>query len=76
MRLSLNKEQTAVLESVTTEVNSSRNVNLSPHLALCAFQVDYLQTRLPNSSSNREDNLRLGGSIVIRFSAHKKVENL
>jgi hypothetical protein len=57
-------------------VNSSRNVNLSPHLALCAFQADYLQTRLPNSSSNREDNLRLGGSIVIRFSAHKKVENL
>jgi hypothetical protein len=30
-------------------------------------QVEYLMTRLPNGLNNREDNLRIGAGIIVRF---------
>lgn len=43
------------------------NVRLSRKLALRAVQADYLQTRLPNSTNNQQNHLRISGGIVFRF---------
>ena len=43
------------------------NVGLTPHLALRAFEADYLRTQFPNSTSNVQNSLRLSAGVVLRF---------
>lgn len=43
------------------------NVRLRPHLSLRAFEANWLRTQLPNSTTNVQNNLRLGTGVVVRF---------
>ena len=43
------------------------NVPLSGHLAVRAFEADWLRTQLPNATTNVQNNLRLGAGLVFRF---------
>ena len=43
------------------------NVALQRHLALRAFEADWLRTQLPNATTNVQNNLRLGAGLVFRF---------
>jgi hypothetical protein len=56
-----------VANSLAVEAGGGLNVALSPHLALRAFQANWLRTQLPNSTSNVQNNLRLGAGVVFRF---------
>jgi hypothetical protein len=56
-----------VANSMAVEAGGGLNVALSPHLALRAFQANWLRTQLPNSTNNVESNLRLGAGFAFRF---------
>jgi len=43
------------------------NVALQRHLALRAFEADWLRTQLPNATTNVQNNLRLGAGLIFRF---------
>jgi outer membrane immunogenic protein len=53
--------------SLAVQTGGGMNFNLSPRLALRAFEADYLRTQLPNATNNVQNNLRLGAGIVFRF---------
>jgi hypothetical protein len=53
--------------SMAVEAGGGMNVALSPHVALRAFEVNWLRTQLPNSTTNIENNVRLGAGVVLRF---------
>jgi opacity protein-like surface antigen len=41
--------------------------NATPHVAVRVFQIEYLNTRLPNSVNDTQNNLRLTFGVVYRF---------
>jgi hypothetical protein len=55
--------------SYSLAVNSGGGLNiaLSPHIALRAFEANWLRTQLPNSTNNAQNNVSLGTGIVFRF---------
>lgn len=53
--------------SMAVEAGGGMNVAFSPHLAVRAFEVNWLRTQLPNSTTNVENNVRVGTGIVFRF---------
>lgn len=54
-------------DSLAVKAGGGLNVRLAPHLALRAFEADYLRTQLPNATNNVQNNLRLGAGVVLRF---------
>jgi hypothetical protein len=40
---------------------------VSAHFSVRPIQAEYLMTRLPNGLNNREDNLRIGAGVILRF---------
>jgi hypothetical protein len=42
------------------------NVPLTRRIAVRAFEADWLRTQLPNSTTNAQNNLRLGTGLVLR----------
>lgn len=53
--------------SMAIEAGGGMNIALSPHVAVRAFEVNWLRTQLPNSTTNVENNVRFGAGIVFRF---------
>jgi hypothetical protein len=53
--------------SMAVEAGGGMNVALSPHVALRAFEVNWLRTQLPNATTNVENNVRVGAGVVLRF---------
>jgi outer membrane immunogenic protein len=43
------------------------DLNVSRHIAIRAFQADWLYTQSPNGTNNRQNNLRITAGIVFRF---------
>ena len=41
-------------------------LRLQPHLSLRAFEANWLRTQLPNSTTNVQNNLRLGAGVVVQ----------
>ena len=56
-----------VADSLAVEAGGGFEIALSPHLALRAFQADWLRTQLPNSTSNMQNNVRVGAGVTFRF---------
>lgn len=54
-------------DSMAVEAGGGMNVALSPHLAVRAFEVNWLRTQLPNSTTNVQNNVRFGAGMVFRF---------
>jgi hypothetical protein len=59
--------ETETANSLALEAGGGMNVALSPHVALRAFEVNWLRTQLPNSTTNVQNNIRLGAGIVFKF---------
>jgi len=59
-------------DSLAFQPGGGADMPLTPHISLRVLQVDYLYTRLPNSSLNYQNNLRVGVGIVFRKSAKVK----
>lgn len=53
--------------SLALKMGGGMNIALSPHIALRAFQANWLRTQLPNASTNVQNNLNLGAGLVLRF---------
>jgi hypothetical protein len=49
------------------QVGGGINLPLSRHLAIRAFEADWLRTQLPNSTTGVQNNLRLGAGLVFKF---------
>lgn len=57
-----------VANSLAVKAGGGLNIHLAQHLALRAFEADYLRTQLPNSASNAQNNLLLGAGLVLRLN--------
>ena len=53
--------------SLAVQAGGGMNVALSSRVALRAFEVNWLRTQLPNSTTNVQNNVRLGAGIAFRF---------
>uniref|UniRef100_A0A372IQI9 Outer membrane protein beta-barrel domain-containing protein n=1 Tax=Paracidobacterium acidisoli TaxID=2303751 RepID=A0A372IQI9_9BACT len=54
-------------DSMALEAGGGMNVALSRRVALRAFEVNWLRTQLPNSTTNVQNNVRFGAGIVFRL---------
>jgi hypothetical protein len=57
----------AVANSMAIKAGGGMNFNLTPHLGLRLFEVDYLRTQLPNSTNNIQNYLTVSTGLVLRF---------
>lgn len=57
----------SVANSMAVKAGGGLNLLLTPHLALRAFEADYLRTQLPNATNNAQNNLCLGAGVLFRF---------
>ena len=53
--------------SVAVQIGGGVNVSLRHRLAVRAFEAEWLRTQLPNSTTNVQNNLRLGAGLALRF---------
>ena len=58
-------------DSLAFQPGGGADVPLTPHISLRVLQVDYLYTRLPNSSLIYQNNLRIGAGIVFHKAARQ-----
>jgi peptidoglycan-associated lipoprotein len=52
--------------SFAVEMGGGMNLPLSRHIDVRAFEADWLRTELPNSTTNIQNNLRVGAGFVFR----------
>jgi outer membrane immunogenic protein len=50
-------------------VGGGIDLSVSRHFALRLIQADYYYTRFPNGVNDRQNNLRIGAGVVIRFGS-------
>ncbi len=53
--------------SPALKMGGGMNIALSPHIALRAFEANWLRTQFPNATTNVQNNLSLGTGLVFRF---------
>jgi outer membrane immunogenic protein len=53
--------------SLALYVGGGVNLRLKDHLALRAFEADWLRTQLPNATTNVQNNFRVGAGLIYRF---------
>jgi hypothetical protein len=56
-----------VANSLAVKTGGGINFNLTPHLALRGFEIDYLRTQMPNAANNAQNNLQINSGFVLRF---------
>jgi hypothetical protein len=58
---------TASANSGAIQVGGGANMRLTPRIALRFLEADFISTDLPNSTNNRQYDLRLSNGVVFRF---------
>ena len=58
---------TASSYNLAVKAGGGLNIALSPRLALRAIEADWLRTKLPNATTNVQNNVGLGAGVVMRF---------
>jgi hypothetical protein len=53
--------------SPAIKVGGGMNIALSTHIALRAFEANWLRTQFPNATTNVQNNLSLGAGVAFRF---------
>lgn len=56
--------------SFALQVGGGADIGLSRHIAVRAFQADWLRTQFPNSTTNVQNTFRVAAGIALRFSQH------
>jgi len=56
-----------VAYNLAVEAGGGIDIALRSHLALRAVDADWLRTQFPNSTTNSQNNLRVGAGVVLRF---------
>jgi len=57
----------ASASSLAMQLGGGMNISLSPRIALRAVEANWVRTQLPNSTTNVQNNLRIGAGIVVRI---------
>lgn len=52
---------------LAVQMGGGLNVELTPRIAVRAFEADWMRTQLPNATTNVQNNLRMGAGFVLRF---------
>jgi hypothetical protein len=58
---------TATASSLAVNVGGGINLSLNHRLSVRVLEADWLRTQLPNSTTNVQNNLRLGAGLIYRF---------
>ncbi len=53
--------------SLAAQAGGGMNVDISPHIAVRAFEVDWLRSQVPNSTTNVQNSVKFGTGLVFRF---------
>jgi hypothetical protein len=53
--------------SFALQIGGGLDIGVSRHIAIRAFQGDWLRTQFPNGTTNVQNSLRLGAGIVFRM---------
>jgi hypothetical protein len=53
--------------SFALEVGGAADYPVAPHLAVRILELEYLRTALPNSSTDWQNNLRIGAGVTIKL---------
>ncbi len=53
--------------SLALQVGGGLDLKLGKRLAVRALDAAWVRTQLPNSTNNRQNSLRLGAGLVLRF---------
>jgi hypothetical protein len=53
--------------SIAEQLGGGVNIQAKHHIAIRAFEADWLRTQLPNSTTSAQNNLKLGAGFVLRF---------
>lgn len=53
--------------SLALQIGGGVDLKLTPHLSVRALQASWLRTQLPNATNDRQNSLRLGAGLVVRF---------
>jgi len=53
--------------SIAEQLGGGMSVTLKHHIAVRAFEADWLRTQLPNSTTSAQNSLKLGAGVVLRF---------
>ena len=56
-----------VANNLAVEAGGGIDIALRPRLALRAVDAGWLHTQFPNSTTNAQNNLRVGAGVVLRF---------
>lgn len=60
-------QASSTADGLAVQLGGGMNLNLKPHLAIRAFEADWLRTQLPNSTTRVQNSFRLGAGIVFLF---------
>ncbi len=58
---------TSNAKSLALQPGGGMNIVLSRHLAVRAFEANWLRTQMPNATTNVQNSLHLGAGLVLRF---------
>lgn len=53
--------------SLATIAGGGMNLAITPRISLRVFELDWLRTQLPNSTTNVQNNLRIGTGVALHF---------
>ena len=53
--------------SLALQIGGGVDLKLSHYVAVRALEASWLRTQLPNSTNDRQNSLRLGAGLVVRF---------
>jgi hypothetical protein len=54
-------------KSLAAQAGGGMNIDVSPHLALRAFEADWLRTQMPNTTTNVQNSIKMGAGVIFRF---------
>jgi hypothetical protein len=57
--------------SLALEAGGAADYPIAPRLSVRVIEVEYLRTALPNSTSNWQNNLRIGAGLTLRLDGKK-----
>jgi hypothetical protein len=57
----------ASANGLALQIGGGLNMRLAGHLAVRAFEADWMRTQLPNQTTGVQNNLRMGAGLIFKF---------
>jgi len=66
-KLGYNVDANNGANSIAIQTGGGMNVSLRGRLQLRAFEVNWLRTQFPNTTTNVQNNVRMGTGVIYKF---------